>query len=77
MIGASLEMLFGEKRGREILHHLRPESVRLPDEDQLGYDLLTSGKVEYLQWKVTKLEEFRDSQDPVLGRRVLKALGGL
>jgi hypothetical protein len=77
MIGASLEMLFGEQRGREILHHLHPASRSLSDEDQLGYDLIRSGKVEYLQWKVSKLEENRDSQDPVMARRVLKALGGM
>lgn len=77
MIGATLEALFGEEGGAMVLERLKPETKSMSEEDRLGMLLTNSGQIEYLQWDVSKHESFRDRENPRLGLRVMKALGGL
>jgi len=77
MIGAPLVALFGDERGREVLYRIFPQTKQLSEEDQYGFELVKGASIEYLQWEVSKLEAARDSLNPTLGRRILKALGGL
>jgi hypothetical protein len=84
MLGATLIALFGVEGdpkqwdiAREVLHRIYPETKRLSDEDQWGFELVKGSRVAFLQWQISKLEAHRDAADPQHGRRILKALGGL
>lgn len=77
MIGATLIALFGADRASEVLHRIYPETKSLSEEDQWGWQLARGSEIEYLQWQVSKLEAHRDSQDPKLGRGILRVLGAL